>query len=206
MDVQDEATVRDTRGRFVPGQSGNPAGKRPGTVHRATVLKAALRAGEAEAAARVIIDKAVAGSVTAARFVLDRIDPKPRGRPVEFDVADSADGVQLLDAASRAVANGEFSVDEGRDLLRFIKDVRALRPVMVRERQAPAAPDRVSVPAAARPWPLPASTAPSPAFHLHSAGGVPSSRRCDLLAGVSLTAIAAAAWSPSGPRRTRPSA
>jgi hypothetical protein len=110
MDVQDQTTGRDGRGRFVPGQSGNPAGKKPGTVHRATALRAALRDGEAEAAARVIIDKAVAGSVTAARFVLDRIDPKPRGRPVEFDVADSTDGVQLLDAAMRAVTNGEFTV------------------------------------------------------------------------------------------------
>src|SRR5258708_22615781 len=80
MDVQDQATTRDGRGRFVPGQSGNPAGKKPGTVHRATVLKAALRAGEAEAAARVIIDKAVAGSVTAAPSRLGPGAPQPPGR------------------------------------------------------------------------------------------------------------------------------
>ncbi|MEJ0071585.1 MAG: DUF5681 domain-containing protein [Pseudomonadota bacterium] len=43
--------VRDGRGRFVPGSSGNPAGKKPGTRNHATVLKELLRDGEAEAAA-----------------------------------------------------------------------------------------------------------------------------------------------------------
>jgi hypothetical protein len=65
------AAPRDTAGRWVPGRSGNPAGKRPGTRNRATLLRAALRDGEDEAAARVLIDKAVDGNLVAARDLLD---------------------------------------------------------------------------------------------------------------------------------------
>ncbi|MDB5407365.1 MAG: hypothetical protein JWL84_2277 [Rhodospirillales bacterium] len=38
---------RDTSGRFMPGHSGNPAGKLPATRNRKTALMAALREGEA---------------------------------------------------------------------------------------------------------------------------------------------------------------
>jgi hypothetical protein len=33
------ASARDAAGRFLPGQSGNPAGKRPGTRNRATLIR-----------------------------------------------------------------------------------------------------------------------------------------------------------------------
>lgn len=192
MDGLDSATTRDTYGRFVPGSSGNPAGKKPGTVHKATALKIALRDGETEAVARVIIEKALAGSVTAARFLMDRIEPKPRGRPIDFMVEDSTDIGQLLDAAFRDVATGGMSVDEALDLLRFIKGARDLRP--------PAARDvpRAVATEPPRPRATPARpTAPAaPAFHLHSAGGAPLSRRSDLLSSASRTAITAATGHP----------
>jgi hypothetical protein len=59
-------------GRFVPGVSGNPAGKKPGTRHRATRLAEKLMAGDAEAVVRAIIDAAKGGDMTATRLVLDR--------------------------------------------------------------------------------------------------------------------------------------
>src|SRR5713226_7125341 len=64
-----QASVRDERGRFVPGQSGNPAGKLPGTRNRATLLRAALDSEDGPAMARVIIDKAVAGDRSEERRV-----------------------------------------------------------------------------------------------------------------------------------------
>ena len=47
--------ARDATGRFQPGVSGNPAGKRPGTRNRRTLLAEALREGEEAALARSII-------------------------------------------------------------------------------------------------------------------------------------------------------
>ena len=38
LDMAERGAVRDERGRFVPGMSGNPAGKLLGTRNRATVL------------------------------------------------------------------------------------------------------------------------------------------------------------------------
>src|SRR5450432_2985973 len=77
---------RGAHGRFVPGVSGNPAGKRKGTRNRATVLAAALAADESGAVARVVIDKALAGDAVTARFLLGLLAPKLRGRPIELDL------------------------------------------------------------------------------------------------------------------------
>src|SRR5213082_1251233 len=77
---------RDANGRFAPGQSGNPWGKKPGTRNRASVLREALGDGEDIAAARIVIDKALSGDLVAARFVVGRLEPRPRSRPIELDL------------------------------------------------------------------------------------------------------------------------
>ena len=71
---QPPATGRDALGRFLPGRSGNPAGKQPGTRNRATTLRAVLNDGEDIAAA------------PAPAFALHRLDraggaPKPAPPP-----------------------------------------------------------------------------------------------------------------------------
>src|SRR6185312_4159006 len=73
MDGSEQMPTRDADGRFVPGQSGNPAGKKPGTRNRATVLREALADGEETAAARIVIDRALAGDAVAARFIVERL-------------------------------------------------------------------------------------------------------------------------------------
>jgi len=106
---------RDERGRFVPGQSGNPAGKRPGTQNRATVLRTALDAADGPAMARVIIDKAVAGDVVTARFCLDRLEPRPRSRAITIDLPEgsrASDIVAAYDATVQAMMGGEITPDE----------------------------------------------------------------------------------------------
>jgi hypothetical protein len=77
---------RGACGRFVPGVSGNVAGKRKGTRNRATILAAALAADEDGTIARVVIDKAKAGDIVTARFLLGLLVPKPRGRTIELDL------------------------------------------------------------------------------------------------------------------------
>src|SRR5271170_4851416 len=79
------AAARDTRGRFQPGSSGNPAGKQPGTLNHATILKRIMAAGDDEAIARQILDRALAGEWRALRFVMERLEPKPRARAIMLD-------------------------------------------------------------------------------------------------------------------------
>src|SRR5271165_5322197 len=69
---------------FVAGQSGNPAGRKPGTRNRRTVLIQAMLEDEGEAVARRVIEAALGGDMIAARLVLERIVPPRRERAVAF--------------------------------------------------------------------------------------------------------------------------
>src|SRR6266853_395500 len=76
--------VRDRRGRFARGRSGNPAGRPRGCrdhVNRAARL---LLAGEGEALTRKAVELALAGDPTALRLCLERIVGPYRERVVEF--------------------------------------------------------------------------------------------------------------------------
>lgn len=131
MDGRHHAAQRDANGRFVPGQSGNPTGKKPGTRNRATVLREALAEGEDIATARIVIDKALAGDAVAARFIVDRLTPRPRGREIELDLPASAGAIDVLAASNAtiaAMAAGEITPDEALTVTRVLDGrLRALK-------------------------------------------------------------------------------
>src|SRR5476651_563255 len=122
MDTVASGIERDAAGRFVAGQSGNPAGKVPGTRNRKSVLMAALRDGEGEAAARVVIEKALAGDAVAARFVVALISPRPRGRTIHLDLPedDDCNVVTAYNLTLRALCEGEITPDEAVTVSRFL--------------------------------------------------------------------------------------
>src|SRR5713226_7534992 len=116
-------SMRDERGRFVPGHSGNPAGKVPGTRNRATLLRAALDSDEGPVMARVVIDKAVGGDVVTARFCLDRLEPRPRSRALAIELPEGAragDLVAAYDATVAALMGGEITPDEAVQVTRVL--------------------------------------------------------------------------------------
>jgi Family of unknown function (DUF5681) len=120
-----DADSRDGQGRFLPGHSGNPAGRPPGARNRRTILAAALSEGEGKAIARQVIGKALAGDGVAARFCLDRLCPKPRGREITLDLPEdlSSGGavVAAFNAALKAMAAGEITPDEAVTVARFLE-------------------------------------------------------------------------------------
>lgn len=124
---------RRGRGRpFVKGQSGNPAGKRPGTRSRITLLAEKLMENEATEVVRTVIDAAKAGDMTAARLILDRIAPPRRDRPVRIDLPPlscPADVVEAMSAVISALSEGTISAAEASELSRlldnFVKAVEA---------------------------------------------------------------------------------
>jgi hypothetical protein len=87
-------------GRFVPGVSGNPTGKKPGTRHRATQLTEKLMADDAEAVVTAVVAAAKGGDMTAARLVLDRFG--------------AADVVQVLAVVADAMARGVLSAEKAQ--------------------------------------------------------------------------------------------
>ena len=123
MDTIDRPISRDAEGRFVPGQSGNPTGKKPGTRNRATLLREALAEGEDIATARIVIDKALAGDAVAARFILDRLTPRPRGRAIALKLPEGAGAgavVAAYDTTLQAMASGEITPEEALSVTRVL--------------------------------------------------------------------------------------
>jgi hypothetical protein len=124
MDGMDQTLLRDANGRFLPGQSGNPGGKKPGTRNRATLLRAALCEGEDKTVARIVINRAKAGDAVAARFILGMLCPRPRGRAIELDLpkgAGAGDVLAVFDATVRAMAAGEITPDEAVSITRVLE-------------------------------------------------------------------------------------
>jgi hypothetical protein len=140
MNEMNQPLERDTHGRFVAGQSGNPWGKKPGTRNRATLLREALQEGEDVAAARVIIDKALAGNSVAARFVISLLIPRARDRAIELDLPEGASAGELVAAANatvQAMAKGEITPEEALTVTRVL-DFRL--KAVVREEKAKLSP------------------------------------------------------------------
>ncbi|MBI3514384.1 MAG: hypothetical protein HY060_10020 [Proteobacteria bacterium] len=129
----ESAAQRDGRGRWAPGQSGNPAGKPPGTRNFASILKAHLRDGDIEAAVQVIRDKLLAGNLGAARVVLDRLDPKPRGRPIALDLPADATAADAIRCAIDLMWAGEISSDEARPIIELSRRRPEVEPAPAAE-------------------------------------------------------------------------
>lgn len=120
-----ETASKKVRGRpFPKGRSGNPAGKRPGTRHRATVLAEELLSADLVAVIAKVAKKAKAGDMAAARLILDRVMPPRRGRAVRFPlppIKTPADVLDALAAITAAVGRGEISSDEALQLSTVIE-------------------------------------------------------------------------------------
>lgn len=115
-------------GKFAPGSSGNPAGRRPGSRNATTLAAEALLQGEAEKLARKAIEKALEGDATALRLVMERVLPVRRGRPAPFhlpaDKTGAAGIVTAISAVARAVAVGELSPEEGQAVAQVLEAKR----------------------------------------------------------------------------------
>src|SRR5262249_23789414 len=114
--------------KFQPGQSGNPAGRPPGSRNQKTLEVEALLAERAEATAKSILERAERGDPAAMRLCMERIAPIGANRPVAIDLppVDTPDDVA---AAARAImaalGQGAISARE------------AITPLTVVERPAP---------------------------------------------------------------------
>jgi hypothetical protein len=173
--VSSTAEARDARGRFQPGCSGNPAGKRPGTLNRATILKRAMAEGDEERIASLIVERALKGEWSALRFVQDRLEPKPRARPITLDFPETATVAEMSEIVLRATADGEISPDEALQIMRLLNQVEVQRgkawaAAAVHGDPTPAARPTFAARPASDP---PAEKAAAPASDLHSASIAP---------------------------------
>src|SRR5579875_454052 len=105
---------RGADGRFRPGFSGNPAGKKKGTRHRRTVLAELMSEEQRLKSGGLVVESATSDLATA-KFLFPWHTPKPRGRLVELDLPQGG-SPEEIDAAfavvMAALGAGEITLDE----------------------------------------------------------------------------------------------
>ena len=123
--------------KWKKGQSGNPAGKKPGTRHRATLAVEKLLDDEGEELTRKAIELAKDGDLTALKLCLERICPPRKSRPIRIDLpnVNTADGVSQAQMTTvQAVAEGEITPEEGKVLADILEARR--RSIETQEHEA----------------------------------------------------------------------
>jgi hypothetical protein len=109
---------------FKPGQSGNPAGKKPGTRNRATRALEELLEGQGEALTQKAIDLALAGDTVALKLCLERIYPARNDRAVRFalpPITSPRDAAEIAAAVAQAVAAGRVTPREAAEIGKVIE-------------------------------------------------------------------------------------
>ena len=113
--------------KWKKGQSGNPAGKPPGSRHKVTLAVERLLYGEGEELTRKAIELAKEGDLTALKLCLERICPPRKSRPISIDLPDvkTSEGVSLAQTSVvQAVGEGEITPEEGQVLSNILESRR----------------------------------------------------------------------------------
>jgi len=121
---------RTPQGRFVKGQSGNPAGKPLGCRNHVARIVDTLFEGGVEELTRRVMEFAFDGDPTAMRLCFERIVAPRRARPVELEVppiTSPADITAAMAAVTAAVIGGVITPAEGAEVAKVVDTyVRAI--------------------------------------------------------------------------------
>ncbi len=138
MKRKDSANAGKKQGsKWKIGQSGNPAGKKPGTRHKATQLAETLLDGQTEKLVNKCVEMAIDGDSAAMRICMDRLIPPRKSRPIRIDLpnVNTADGVSQAQMTTvQAVAEGEITPEEGKVLADILEARR--RSIETQEHEA----------------------------------------------------------------------
>lgn len=109
--------------KWQPGQSGNPAGRAPGSGEVAK-LRAAISQHVPEILEK-LADQAKEGDAQAARLLLERVLPPVKAieLPANIDLAPDADIVTQARAVLAAIVAGELEPSQAALVIRALSDV-----------------------------------------------------------------------------------
>jgi len=120
-----ETTPGEQRGRpFLPGQSGNPAGRPKGARHKALLALDAIGDETAADVLRRVVEDAKAGDLRAAELLMRRLWPERKGRPIALDLPAMESTRDLAKATAvivAAVAAGDVTPDEGQAVASIVE-------------------------------------------------------------------------------------
>ena len=112
---------------FKRGQSGNPAGKKPGTRNKATMAALELLEEDLQAITKVCADKAKNGDLQACKLILDKIILKPREQVVDLELPKIKEVTEIPKAQMaiiEAVAQGKVAPGEGQIITAMLESYR----------------------------------------------------------------------------------
>jgi hypothetical protein len=118
---------RGGRGRFAAGTRPGP-GRPKGERARLAAALDTLAAAEAEAVLAALLTSAKGGDVAAAKLILDRLWPPPKGRAVELDLPPVEDATGLVAAMAQvvaAMAEAQITPDEAKVIAVVLSEKRA---------------------------------------------------------------------------------
>lgn len=122
-------TQKQIKSQWKPGESGNPAGRPPGTFNPSTRLRKLI---DAEKIVARLQEAALGGDVQAARTLLERALPVYRTTAEPVNLPELADADELTDKAKAvlaAISDGRVPPDVGSQLVSAIGNVAQLSKV-----------------------------------------------------------------------------
>ena len=125
--------------RFQPGQSGNPAGRPPGSLNKKTLAVESAMAERAEEIVNNVIDRALDGQGAAMRLCMDRLAPTGRNRPLAIDlpvIRTPEDAEAAVAVVTAELAAGHLTISEASALMTLIDRMLRLAERMWRFAQA----------------------------------------------------------------------
>lgn len=119
-DQEENRDNRDERGRWLPGGSGNPAGRPQGSGASAQ-LRSLLEASAPELTGKAI-ELALAGDTTALRICLERVVPalKAMDAPLDLEQLGRGDLAERGRAVLSALGNGELTPEQASSAIRTL--------------------------------------------------------------------------------------
>jgi hypothetical protein len=120
--MPDDNDSKPVRGRpFLPGTSGNSAGRPRGARNRMTLLAEALLEGDAKELMQKALELARNGEKTLLGKFVDRLVPRLRERHFELPPVNSgADRAAAIGAVLAAAAAGEITVTDAKEFVKLI--------------------------------------------------------------------------------------
>lgn len=116
--------------KFIKGKSGNPSGKKPGTINKRTQLSKLLES-HAENLINKTVELALEGDVNALRLCIERLIPKTTSQPIQFELntidLENINNLSMLGKIIiSSVTSGFILPEEGQKLMEIIDSQRKL--------------------------------------------------------------------------------
>lgn len=121
--ITEPTEKKQIKGRFKKGESGNPAGRRRGSLNKCTLAAMALLRGEAVGITRVVVNAALGGDLTAIKICMERLIPPAKDVPLDVvlpKVVNVSDLAGFTGALLNKVACGEIGASEGEKLSKIL--------------------------------------------------------------------------------------